>query len=355
MIVSNRMTPIHKKNEFQGSPVRTCAAALALGILVAGCTSGSPSKNANSAPEELSPDQVNELRALAQSADDLGIELQILEAGGMRINRVRGISRGETIAADWDQDPARIPTFPAELNGKRINAIVATGSSATLLEPSTAIRYRVTPVGLPLVRLEDHYNRVPVNSYLGIARVFNVAGSKIFRVPVCIMNRRKPPYAEQGISAADLLVLGDDFLRSFSYVSFDRNANIIQMSAAGSYRPMFNALVATLPLSRKLSRPHVSAKIDEKLWVRALLASEWDGGLWLSRTDAESLWPGDAGAGTKKVRVGIGERVLENVPVTVGESGAFGNSKSAVLGALIFEAYRVTIDYSVFKVYLEEI
>ena len=113
---------------------------------------------------------------------------------------------------------------------------------------------------------------------------------------------------------------------------------------------MFNALVATRPLSRKLSRPHVPAKIDEKLWVRALLASEWDSGLWLSHAEAESLWPGGGGG-----REGIGECGLEDVLVSVGEKDEFGDSNSAVLGAHIFEAYRVTIDYSVFQVYLEKI
>ena len=88
------------------------------------------------------------------------------------------------------------------------------------------LRYRVTPVGPPLVRLEDHYNRLPVDGYLGIARVFNVAGSKVFRVPISIMNRQEPPYAMQGISIPNLMVLGDYFLRSFSYVSFDRIAKL---------------------------------------------------------------------------------------------------------------------------------
>ena len=51
----------------------------------------------------------------------------------------------------------------------------------------------------------------------------------------------------------------------------------------------------------------------------------------------------------------IGECGLEDVPVSVSEKDEFGDSNSAVLGAHIFEAYRVTIDYSVFKVYLEKI
>jgi len=354
MMESNRMTQNQESYRTFRTPTRTGAAALALFSVLAGCTSSSPS-NEEDAPGELSSEQVTELQALARSPENLGIELELLEEGGLRISRVRGISEGEIISADWRPDSLPIPTFQAELNGKSIHTIVATGSSATLLSSSAAVRYRVTPVGLPLVRLEDHYNRLPLGSFLGIARVFNAAGSKVFRVPVGIMNRQAFPYAEQGLSLPDPLVLGDDFLRSFTFVSFDRSANLIQMSTAGSYRPVFKALVATLPLSRKLSRPHVSAKIDEKLWVRALLASEWNGGLWLSRADSESLWPGDLDDGPKEVKVGIGERVLENVPVTIGEAGEFGDSKSAVLGALLFDAYRVTIDYSVLKVYLEKI
>ena len=115
------------------------------------------------------------------------------------------------------------------------------------------LRYRVSPVGPPLVKLEDHYNRRPVDGYLGIAHVFNVAGSKVFCVPISIMNRQEAPVRNPG------------------------------------------------------------------------------------------------------GREGIWECVLEDVPVLVGEKDEFGDSNSAVLGAHIFEAYRVTIDYSVFKVYLEKI
>ena len=128
-----RMT--QKRNRYK--PRRTMfgnmGAAFTLGAHLSGCTSTSPVDEVDSGPKELSSEQVDELGALAQTPDDLGIALQILEEGGMRINRVRGTSQGEVIAADWRQDPARIPTLAAEFNGKSICAVVATGSSATYL------------------------------------------------------------------------------------------------------------------------------------------------------------------------------------------------------------------------------
>ena len=277
--------------------------------------------------------------------------------------------------------PTPEATTRAKLGAMTLKAVIDSAMPSTVIDYYGAQLAALPPLTYTLTEEADATAHLayqehpgpagPLYEYTCLARSVALGDITLYNVPVGILDD------ERGFNSlwwldgdsADL-VIGNDVLQAFDYVTFDFPNGTVR-PASGRYHPTPAKLLAAVPIVGTASIPLVEAYIDDLGPCLLALSTGADCGLWLPGSLASDLALPDAQpssmhkstsrkpapmalpAGLRRVNISGFE--LPDVPTTVGLEIA-GDDEVApygILGRNILGQYVTTIDFKAGKVYLE--
>jgi len=266
----------------------------------------------------------------------------------------------------WSRGHCLPPQFIANLNGRRLHTMLATGRPDSITDYATALALRLprllSPlpdgIGQPLLLRRDlrplsDPGREP---YLALAGTLRIGTLHLYHLPLGIIDdtaglRAAGDYRAGGVH----LILGTDFSAAFTFVTLDPGRRRLILSSGAPYQPDPLRLAAALPLTHSNLLYVTPGILDNTREIPVVLETAGDFGMLLLSNRETS--PGNEG-GTTRPHAGhtldLGGFLLHTETLPRRPSPFIDSQDLLFVGAHLLNAYRITFDYSASRVYLEK-
>ena len=223
----------------------------------------------------LSERELSALSDRAVIAADAGIRLEDSPERGLRIlggrHFVTTSPSFSPTSIPFEQGLEHGPIASVTVNGRKIYALLDTGSSRSMIDYKAARRARILPIRVESAEEEAAADLVSapadtiggtVDQYLAVARRISIGGIELTDVAMWIPDHNK---AFSGISNAGgrrvSAILGADVLGRFAHVSFDYKNKVLTVDIEEGYRPHEERIVAACQLLDDASLPLIPVRI----------------------------------------------------------------------------------------------
>jgi hypothetical protein len=324
----------------------------------------------------LTPAQVQELQAHAQTPQALGVTI-VNVPGGMSVLNANVLSATQSVTVALVKLPVdghdtrgvyRVPVVLATVNGRaNIPVMLDSGSNRNLVGYSLARRCEIPVLtGLPVMASRGIGGAV--DNYPAVVPAVQirpdggqVGGLELRRLMALIGPDSAVMKLPKGLwGDAPVLLLGLNALQSLASVTIDYRQGTVTFAPSGDYRPATAGATFT-PLRWDGELPVVDVRLDDKLTAPAVLDTGGDYGLIVPRTMATQLgyWKpgreklatsqgvgGTALAARYDVRwVRVGAATVRAVPARTELIGPEPAGGRLLLGNEVLRRYRVTFDF----------
>jgi len=265
------------------------------------------------------------------------------------------------------------PIIRAQINGRLLLAMIDTGSGISVVDYTGSRRAQVAPAGLPLERLPGLSPGGHFTFFAGAADSLELGDLAIRGpIPLGILDRAEglagPTRATGYLVEA---IIGSDLLSRLASVTFELHRQQVTFRTTGTYRPDSARLLAAIPLTATAPAPVFEARLGTNR-IECAVDTGGDFGLWLPHGLARQLQIAERvntrgtelgqGVGGESIFVRGAPRALTaggfQLPtgqtlIAMTQAGP-AEPRTALLGNEIWRRYRLTIDYTAARLYLEE-
>lgn len=345
-------------------------ASLFLGLLLLlSCTTPGP------APQNLKQDQLERLRQLSRPPSQLGVSLDLNEAGHISVTgngSVTGPPFSRVYLYTPRQRSTRFPIARVLINGHASLALIDTGSSVTVLDYWGASRMEVHPIGPDFIRTAVLTPGGTAMQILGVARTLELGDIVFDTVPLGILDDARKSTGHLWMDGFRIeTILGGTILGALAYYTINLPEEKFTACTRGAYQPDPERLVGEAALITKHGIPALHAMVGGAGPVLLGLDTGGDFGLWLPRPIANQLKIPELEA---RGGIRLGQSVknptvyrsaqprdielvgltITNLPVLLGMVNMGVNDPPyGLLGSDLFRRYAVTIDNRARRIYFE--
>lgn len=330
----------------------------------------------------LPPQRQLRLLKTARFPSQLGIQIDEKE-GPLAFENVHAVSIGTKSSSAFtpraQMDLASFPLVEISLNGHHCTAALSTALPISLTDYQNALVTDIRPLAQATTpQLETgEWDLVPrrtrapftqIHDFLAISRSLQMGSLIMYNVPIGVIDDTRglailPQVPQLSID----VVLGDDFMRTFSRITFDFPARSITMASRGIHRPEPENLVAAGLFDESFHLPVMRAMFDGKGPFPVVLDTAGDFGIVIPSHLAGNLGllDGENGHirfGTEAMSVScsaLGRRTLDLSGFEIPDVNGLAVEVSeqdlpyAMLGNDVLRQFIVTIDYGEKRVYFE--
>ena len=313
-------------------------------------------------PVPLSQATIDQLSAISRSAKSLGIELRKTRRGHTQLKNVHAVSIGAMATTSFVRE-SNAPTIHIYVGGKRVKALITTGLTLSVTDVNRAHELRATPIGPPMKPTRGQGALESYRTFLAVIRTMRIGGLNIYNVPIGILNDQRglSPWFWLQNEHVDML-LGMNFLQTFSYASFDFGRASFKITHGRDYRARPDLLVVDTPFVPGQTVPVIEMFIGERGPFPTVVAMEQPVSLWIPRHLASMLGGKLSTSFDTETHetmhfgtldIAIEDTILTGLKTVVSRS-AEKDLSFPILGYKALSNYKVTLDFRAKKLILED-
>ncbi len=318
---------------------KNTAILLLFSLVLMGCVS----KNGEQKDEPLSGTQQEMCLSHARPPQQFGFSIYAVKGGMAYAGRGR-LHPNHFTSADMIEENIPVIKMRGRSKRNRMNALVDTSSPVSWMEFSTSQKFNAFFLGINdmVLPYRGSYNTGGINAYAGVVTQMRIDNLFIENIPFYIrMSQGSLGPLARGIREPKIdAIVGYDNLRSFEYVQFDLQNNVINFSASQPYTPNPDLLA---DIARIVKAPGHGLAVEGRIDGQPTpVILDFAGGFSLARGDIKV-------ATTRSVQ--IGHLSFQDVPTLVLPV----HSAPPRVGRKLLAPYLVTICNNEGMVYFEQL